>query len=118
MFELRFLLAEFDFFTMWGRATPLILAIVPSLLAVTIFFVGKSVNRPQVKTVSYVILALGVLMGIFAAMKLQDTLYPIMHDVGPRSQMLFYAIGGVPLIVAVALFIFDRITGGTRTSGL
>ena len=118
MINSLFVLAEFDFFTMWGRSTPLILAIVPTVFALAVFFIGKSAQRPQVKTVAYVILALGVLMGIFAALKLQDSLYPVMHDVGPKSQLLFYAIGAVPLLAGIGLAIYDRISGGSRTSGL
>lgn len=107
-----------NLFQIFDRMTPMVYALVPSLLAVILFVVGKKTGKSGLKWAAFVPLAIGIILGIMGMGLLNDPLYTQLNLLGGRSEVLYRAIPIVPVVTAIALIVVDRLGAREMRSDL
>ncbi len=96
-------------FKIFDRMTPLVYAVLPSLIAVVLFFLGKKMGKPALKWVAFIPLAIGIILGILGMGLLNDSLYVQMNLLGGRSEILYRAIPIIPVVTGIVLILIDKL---------
>ncbi|MFM9872552.1 MAG: hypothetical protein ACKVQS_03685 [Fimbriimonadaceae bacterium] len=107
-----------DLFQIFDRATPMIFALIPSILAVALFFFGKKKGNTVMKWMAYVPLLIGLVLGVLGLQLLNDSLFVQLNLLGSRSELLYRAVLIIPIVVGIALILFDKLAGREINSNL
>ncbi len=98
----------FSLFGAFGKATPLVWALLPSIVGYVLYAVFKRSDKPERRTFAYIPLGVGLIMGIMAELQARDTLYMRVAGFGPTTRLIFHGILVIPIAVALAIFLIDR----------
>ena len=96
-----------SFLQVFGRATPAIWCVLPSILGVALYLLLKRGKNPAARLVSSVPLLVGVVLGVMSWAKVNDFAYLDYNQLGPTSVLLMRATLILPILTAIALFVMD-----------
>ncbi len=105
-------------FQMFGRATPAVFALGPSVVALILYFGLRLLPDSRARWASFIPLIVGLLLGIRGQQLLRDVLYTSMNDFGTITTAMYWAMLIAPILTAIGLVVFDRISGGFRDQSL
>lgn len=105
-------------FQMFGRATPAVFALGPSVIALILYFGLRLLPDSRARWASFAPLIVGLLLGLQGQRLLRDVLYTSMNDFGTMTTALYWGMLIVPILTGIGLVVFDRISGGFRDQSL
>ena len=105
-------------YEMFGKNTPLIFAVLPSMIAVGIFLGVRKSSNTIVKLLPYIPLVVGIFLGGVAYFLMADTVYMAAYPPGPRTAMIFRAVPIIPILVGIGFFVYNKMSSRTIDSNL
>ncbi len=105
-------------FQMFGRATPAVFAVGPSLIGVILYFGLRLLPDSRARWACFVPLVVGIVLGLVGQGLLRDVLFTAMNDFGTITTALYWGMLIVPILTGIGLVVFDRISGGFRDQSL
>lgn len=98
-----------NLYQMFGEQTPLVFAIIPSLIAVILFFAFRKSENKMLSLLPYIVLGLGIILGIFAYILMSDSLFMSIYLQGRgKKTLLMRAVPIVPVITAIGIFFLSK----------
>ncbi|MBA4292728.1 hypothetical protein C0431_07115 [bacterium] len=101
-----------------GRLTPLAFTLIPSLIAVILYFTLRRMKATHLNWVPYLPLVIGVILGIFGWIAISSSLYVQMESIGQRSFLIYRAVLIAPILTAIGLFLLSKFGDGRMDSNL